>query len=157
MELIGSCETRGYTVEAYFPERGAEDIWVIWVVKDGKVVGESTTRVEVGSVYGRDEWTLGWLERVADAAVEAVLRKEATRSTSARADSNFHRGLGHPAYILPRGSAPETETARQGATMLRLAGTQSRPITNHQKTARRSTRSPTQSRTTSASPSRRTP
>src|SRR5690348_12510919 len=34
MELIGTCECMGCTVEAYFPEPGAEDIWTIWVMME---------------------------------------------------------------------------------------------------------------------------
>jgi len=74
MELIGSCEYMGCTVEAYFPESGAEDIWTLWVMVDGRIVAESALRIEVGSAYGVDEGALHQLEQSAEAAVEAYLR-----------------------------------------------------------------------------------
>lgn len=77
MELIGSCEYMGCTVEAYFPEPGAEDIWTIWVVVEGRIVAESVLRIEVGSAYGVDERALSQLEQSAEAAVEAYLRRQA--------------------------------------------------------------------------------
>ena len=77
MELIGSCEYMGCTVEAYFPEPGAEDIWTIWVVVEGRIVAESALRIEVGSAYGVDEGALHQLEQSAEAAVEAYLRMQA--------------------------------------------------------------------------------
>lgn len=76
MELIGSCELMGYTVEAYFPEPGMEDIWTIWVVRDGHVVGEFTTRVEITSAYGVDVHALAQLDACANSALEAVLRRD---------------------------------------------------------------------------------
>ncbi|MGH8190786.1 MAG: hypothetical protein ACREP2_05005 [Rhodanobacteraceae bacterium] len=73
MDLIGSCETMGYTVEAYFPEPGMEDLWTIWVVKDGRVIRESSVRIDVDSAYGMDQHTLALLEQAAEAAVLAVM------------------------------------------------------------------------------------
>lgn len=77
MELIGSYHAGGYTVQAYFPERGAPDTWTMWVVRDGRVVGEFTTRIAVDSVYGVDPSTMVQLEAAADEAVKAVVRREA--------------------------------------------------------------------------------
>ena len=77
MELIGSYYASGYTVEAYFPEQDAPDEWTIWVVKDGGVVGEFITRIEVNSVYGIDHQVLARLQAAAQAAVEEVLGMEA--------------------------------------------------------------------------------
>lgn len=77
MELIGSCEYMGCTVEAYFPEPGAEDIWTLWVMVDGRIVAESVLRIEVGSAYGVDESALHQLEQSAEAAVEAYLHTQA--------------------------------------------------------------------------------
>ena len=62
MELIGSYHAAGYTVEAYSPEQDAPDTWTIWVVRDGNVVGEFTTRIVVNSVYGVDHLTMLQLE-----------------------------------------------------------------------------------------------
>lgn len=76
MELIGSCEYMGCTVEAYFPEPGAEDIWTLWVVVDRRVVAESVLRIEVGSAYGVDKGTLLQLEQSAEAVIEAYLRMQ---------------------------------------------------------------------------------
>jgi hypothetical protein len=86
MELIGRCELMGYTVEAYFPERGMEDLWTIWVVKDGRVVEEATVRIEVTSVHGIDQATMDLLDRVAVAAVERVERREEARRLAGRRD-----------------------------------------------------------------------
>lgn len=77
MELIGTCEMKGFTVEAYFPERGKEDIWVVWVVRGGHVIHEAEFRMEVESPYGVDHAVMAALERTAVRAVEAALRKEA--------------------------------------------------------------------------------
>ena len=77
MELIGTCELNGFTVEAYFPERSKEDIWTLWVVKDGRVVHEVELRMGVESPYGIDQHALAALERASTHAVDAVLRKEA--------------------------------------------------------------------------------
>lgn len=77
MELIGTCEMKGFTVEAYFPERGKEDIWTLWVVKDGRVVHEVELRMEVESPYGIDRHVQAALERAAARAVDAVPCKEA--------------------------------------------------------------------------------
>lgn len=76
MELIGTCEMKGFTVEAYFPERGKEDVWAIWVIKDGRVVHETELRMQVDSHYGIDHPVLAALERAAVRAVEAALRME---------------------------------------------------------------------------------
>lgn len=76
MELIGSCEYMGCTVEAYFPESGAEDIWTLWVMVDGRIVAESALRIEVGSAYGVDQGALHLLEQSAEAAVEAYLHTQ---------------------------------------------------------------------------------
>lgn len=75
MELIGSCEVMDYTVEAYFPEAGKEDVWTLWVVKDGRVVHEVELRMEVDSPYGVDHRVLAALERAAVRAVDATIRK----------------------------------------------------------------------------------
>lgn len=85
MELIGSYEYMDCTVEAYFPEPGAEDIWTIWVMVQGRIVAESTLRIEVGSAYGVDERALRQLERSAEAAVEAYLRTQAVDECSRNA------------------------------------------------------------------------
>ena len=45
MELLGSYEANGYTIEAYFPERNDHDIWMFWVVRNGYTVGEFTPRI----------------------------------------------------------------------------------------------------------------
>jgi len=89
MELIGSCEYMGCTVEAYFPEPGAEDIWTLWVMVDGRIVAESVLRIEVGSAYGVDERALHQLEQSAEAAVEAYLHTQAVdqRDRTARRSS----------------------------------------------------------------------
>jgi hypothetical protein len=77
MELIGSYHASGYTVEAYFPEQAAQDVWSIWVVRDGKVVGEFTTRIVVDCIYGMDHRVMVLLEAAAEAAIADVLRMEA--------------------------------------------------------------------------------
>lgn len=79
MELIGSCEVMEYTVEAYFPEAGKEDVWTLWVVKDGRVVHEAEIRMDVDSPYGIDHPVLAALERAAARAVEAVIAKTQPR------------------------------------------------------------------------------
>lgn len=79
MELIGSCEVMDYTVEAYFPEAGKEDVWTLWVVKDGRVVHEAEIRMDVESAYGIDHPVLAALERAAARAVEAVIGKTQPR------------------------------------------------------------------------------
>jgi len=79
MELIGSYHSSGFTVEAYFPEADAPATWTIWVVRDGKVVGEFTTWIVVDSVYGMDHRVMVLLEAAAEAAIEDVLRMEAYR------------------------------------------------------------------------------
>ncbi|MHB8446566.1 MAG: hypothetical protein ACYC7G_07560 [Rudaea sp.] len=76
MELIGSYHASGYTVEAYFPDQATQDVWPIWVVRDGKVVGEFTTRIVVHSVYGMDHHVMVLLEAAAEAAIEEVARRE---------------------------------------------------------------------------------
>lgn len=78
MDLIGSYQACGYTVEAYFPESGM-DAFSIWVVKDGDVVGEFTTRIVVDSVHGMDQRVMGLLEAAAEAAVTEFVRREANR------------------------------------------------------------------------------
>ena len=78
MDLIGSYQASGYTVEAYFPESGM-DAFSIWVVKDGDVVGEFTTRIVVDSAHGMDERVMGLLEAAAEAAVTEIVRREANR------------------------------------------------------------------------------
>lgn len=87
MELIGSCEVMDYTVEAYFPELGQEDVWTLWVVKDGRVVHEVEIRMDVASPYGVDHLALAALERAAARAVEATLRK--TRPRRGRGCNNL--------------------------------------------------------------------
>jgi len=77
MDLIGSYCASGFTVEAYFPERDAPDAWTIWILRDGKVVKEFTTRIAVDSVYGLDRRVMGLLEAAAEAAIGEVMRKEA--------------------------------------------------------------------------------
>ena len=77
MDLIGSYCASGFTVEAYFPEQDAPDAWTIWVLKEGKVVGEFTTRIAVDSVYGVDQRVMGLLEAAAEAAIGEVMRKDA--------------------------------------------------------------------------------
>lgn len=77
MDLIGSYCASGFTVEAYFPEHDAPDAWTIWVLKDGKFVGEFTTRIAVDSVHGMDRRVMGLLEAAAEAAIGEVMRKEA--------------------------------------------------------------------------------
>ncbi|HEX7369993.1 MAG TPA: hypothetical protein VF284_06905 [Rhodanobacteraceae bacterium] len=79
MELIGSCEVMDCTVEAYFPEPGKEDVWTLWVVKDGRVVHEVEIRMDVASPYGIDHPVLAALERAAVRAVEAAIRKTRPR------------------------------------------------------------------------------
>lgn len=99
MELIGSYEYKGCTVEAYFPEPGAEDIWTIWVMVESRIVGESTLRIEVGSAYGVDERALRQLEQSAEAAVEAYLSTQ----TVDECDRNAGRSL---SSVLPCGAQP---------------------------------------------------
>lgn len=77
MDLIGSYCASGFTVEAYFPEHDAPDAWTIWVLRDGRVVGEFTTRIAVDSVYGVDQRVMGLLEAAAEAAIGEVMRKDA--------------------------------------------------------------------------------
>ncbi|MEO8801808.1 MAG: hypothetical protein ABI375_00455 [Rudaea sp.] len=77
MELIGSYHACGYTVEAYFPEHDAPDTWTIWVVRDGRVVRECTTRIAVDSVQGMDHLTMARIEGLAQEAVKEVMRREA--------------------------------------------------------------------------------
>jgi len=77
MDLIGSYCASRFTVEAYFPERDAPDAWTIWILRDGKVVKEFTTRIAVDSVYGLDRRVMGLLEAAAEAAIGEVMRKEA--------------------------------------------------------------------------------
>ncbi|GAA0719261.1 hypothetical protein [Dokdonella soli] len=85
MELIGSYHASGYTVEAYFPESGAPDVWTIWIVKDGQVVEACTARIAVNCVYGVDDQTMARLDAIATAAVTKVMRGEArSRCTVAR-------------------------------------------------------------------------
>ncbi|MGH8112933.1 MAG: hypothetical protein ACREPL_13605 [Rhodanobacteraceae bacterium] len=86
MQLIGTCKTNGFTVEAYFPERGKEDIWSVWIVKDGRVVHEVTLRMEVASPYGFDHQVTTKLEYAATRAVAAALRKEGRPGLTARPD-----------------------------------------------------------------------
>jgi hypothetical protein len=76
MELIGRYAALGFTVEAYFPEPDAPDTVNIWVVRDGKVVEESTTRLAVDSVYGMDQDAMDRIEAAAEAAVRRVARRE---------------------------------------------------------------------------------
>lgn len=77
MDLIGSYHASGLTVEAYFPERATPDMWPLWVVRDGKVIEEFTTRIVVDSVYGMDHRVLVLLEAAAEAAVAEVLGRKA--------------------------------------------------------------------------------
>ena len=77
MDLIGSYCASGFTVEAYFPEHDAPDAWTIWVLKDGKVVKEFTTRIAVDSVHGMDQRVMGLLEAAAEAAIGEVMRRDA--------------------------------------------------------------------------------
>lgn len=106
MELIGSYEYMGCTVEAYFPELGAEDIWTIWVVVDGQVVAESVRRIEVGSAYGVDEHVLRQLEQSAETAVETYLRTQAI-------DESDRRALRSHSSALPCDARPRpTQRAR---------------------------------------------
>lgn len=100
MELIGSCEYMGCTVEAYFPEPGAEDIWTLWVMVDGRIVAESVLRIEVGSAYGVDERALRQLEQSAEVAVEAYLRTQVVDECG----RNARRSL---SSVLPPGARPE--------------------------------------------------
>ena len=78
MDLIGSYGISGFTVEAYFPEPDALDTWTIWVVRDGKVVEEFTTRIAADSVYGVDHRVMQMLEAAAEAAVQQVMGREAS-------------------------------------------------------------------------------
>lgn len=77
MDLIGSYHASGLTVEAYFPEPAAQDVWPIWVVRDGEVLGEFTTRIAVDSPYGIDHRVMVLLEAAAEAAIAQVLGDEA--------------------------------------------------------------------------------
>lgn len=83
MDLIGSYQASGYTVEAYFPESGT-DAFSIWVVKEGEVVGEFTARIAVDSAHGMDERVMGLLEAAAEAAFTEVVRREANRGYTER-------------------------------------------------------------------------
>lgn len=87
MEMIGSYVWMNYTVEAYFPEPGKKDVWVLWVVKDGRVVHEVELRVEVSTAYGIDHFVLAALERAAEQAISAAMRKT---------PSTFENGRGFP-------------------------------------------------------------
>ena len=73
MELIGSYHASGYTVEAYFPAQDAPATWTIWVIRDGRVIEEFTTRIGVDSVYGMDHRAMVLLEAAAEAAIAEVL------------------------------------------------------------------------------------
>lgn len=75
MELIGSYPWMNYIVEAYFPEPGKEDVWILWVVKDGRVVHEVELRIDVVTPYGIDHFVLAALERAAEQAIQVALRK----------------------------------------------------------------------------------
>jgi hypothetical protein len=77
MDLIGRYTALGFTIEAYFPEPDAPDTVNIWVVRDGRVVDESTTRIAVDSVYGMDQYAMDRIEAAAEAAVQRVARREA--------------------------------------------------------------------------------
>lgn len=77
MDLIGSYCASGFTVEAYFPESDAPDAWTIWVLRDGKVVGEFTTWIAVDSVHGMDQRVMVLLEAAAEAAIAQVLGRKA--------------------------------------------------------------------------------
>jgi len=113
MELIGCCEYMGSTVEAYFPELGAEDIWTLWVVVNGRIVAESVLRIEVGSAYGVDERSLCQLEQSAEAAVKAYLRTQAVD----RHDRNARRSL---PSVMPCGARPRP--AQNNRTPVRISG-----------------------------------
>ena len=76
MELIGSYYAQGYKVEAYFPVHSDPDTWTIWVLKDGRMLGEFKTCMPVTSAYGMDDVTLKRLEKVATDAVRSVMRDE---------------------------------------------------------------------------------
>ena len=78
MDLLGSYEASGYTIEVYFPEGNDQDIWMFWVVRNGYTVGEFTARIPVQSVHGMDHATMRQLEAAADAALREVLRREAS-------------------------------------------------------------------------------
>jgi hypothetical protein len=98
-------------VEAYFPEPGAEDIWTIWVVMEGRVVAESTVRIEIGSAYGVDERVLRQLEQSAEAAVATYLSTQSIDACGRHA----HQSL---SSILPRGAGPRpTQHARVHASI----------------------------------------
>ena len=77
MDLIDRYTALGFTIEAYFPEPDAPDTVNIWVVMDGRVVDESTTRIAVDSVYGMDQHAMDCIEAAAEAAVQRVVRTEA--------------------------------------------------------------------------------
>jgi hypothetical protein len=77
MDLLGSYQANGYTIEAYFPEDGDPDAWTLWVIRNGYTLGEFTARIPVHSVHGMDHATMEQLEAAADAAVREVLRREA--------------------------------------------------------------------------------
>lgn len=87
MELIGSYVWMNYSVEAYFPEPGMEDVWVIWVVKDGQVVHEAEVRAEVTTPYGIDHFVLAALERAAEQALKVAVRKAESRDGVASPDA----------------------------------------------------------------------
>lgn len=94
MEVIGSYQASGYTVEAYFPEQDAPDAWTIWVVRDGNVVGEFTTRIVVDSVHGMDYLTMARLEAAAEAAIEEVVRIEAGLPCARFREENYAADAG---------------------------------------------------------------
>lgn len=85
MDLIGSYRASGLTVEAYFPEPAAQDVWTIWVVRDGRVIEEFTTRIAVDSAYGMDHRVMVLLEAAAEAAIAEVLRTQEFVDEFARA------------------------------------------------------------------------
>ena len=76
MDLIGSYHALGYTVEAYFPAQDAPDAWTLWVIREGRVVGEFTIRMVVDSVYGMDQITMQRLEVEAEVAIREVAQRE---------------------------------------------------------------------------------
>jgi hypothetical protein len=76
MELIASYHETGYTIEVYFPEPDAPDIWTIWVVQHGCTVGEFKEIIVVDSAYGMDQAAMTALEGAADAAVKIVIGRK---------------------------------------------------------------------------------
>lgn len=70
MKLIGTFDVAEYTVEAYVPERGREDIWTFWVVREGRVVSEFTHGMTIGGTYGLCKDSLARLQL---SAIEAVI------------------------------------------------------------------------------------